>query len=316
MSDTNLAAVMTRLDVLEAQLSYLVERQRKQEELVDELVMPVAKEALKSLTATFADAEKKGYFAFGKELLALGRRIVESSSADDVRALGDSITAILDTVRDVTQPEVLQVAREAARVLEHTDDTKPLGLFAAMRATKNEDVGRGLAVMIEVLRRVGQSVSAASRKKGEGTARDTMNALLAPKRRTHKALPPRASVPEPETGAAKVAPVAAAAPRPEPGPVIEGVAVNADGSMVDPSRWTRSLGEKLAALEGVAMTDAHWKVVEFARSDFAERKASPNIRRITQAMGIETKALYALFPKAPARTIAKIAGLPKPAGCL
>jgi dissimilatory sulfite reductase related protein len=43
---------------------------------------------------------------------------------------------------------------------------------------------------------------------------------------------------------------------------------------------------------------------------------SPNIRRITLELGVSTKDVYALFPKAPARTIAKIAGIPKPAGCL
>ncbi|MDX2014742.1 MAG: TusE/DsrC/DsvC family sulfur relay protein [Myxococcaceae bacterium] len=45
-------------------------------------------------------------------------------------------------------------------------------------------------------------------------------------------------------------------------------------------------------------------------------KASPNIRRITQGTTLTTKDVYALFPKAPARTVSKIAGLPKPAGCL
>jgi sulfur relay (sulfurtransferase) DsrC/TusE family protein len=31
---------------------------------------------------------------------------------------------------------------------------------------------------------------------------------------------------------------------------------------------------------------------------------------------VTTKELYVLFPRAPGRTIASIAGLPKPAGCL
>jgi hypothetical protein len=51
----------------------------------------------------------------------------------------------------------------------------------------------------------------------------------------------------------------------------------------------------------------------FARADFEDR-VSPNIRRITQAPGVTTKDIYALFPKAPGAHIAKIAGLPKPAG--
>jgi TusE/DsrC/DsvC family sulfur relay protein len=73
---------------------------------------------------------------------------------------------------------------------------------------------------------------------------------------------------------------------------------------------------KIAAAQGVGMSEAHWKVVEFVRADFEATKVSPNIRRITQATGVSTKDLYTLFPKAPARTVAKIAGIPKPAGCI
>jgi tRNA 2-thiouridine synthesizing protein E len=69
-------------------------------------------------------------------------------------------------------------------------------------------------------------------------------------------------------------------------------------------------------MQGVEMAEAHWKLVEVARKDFESTKTSPNIRRLTQITDVTTKDVYALFPKAPARTLAKIAGLPKPAGCL
>ena len=57
-------------------------------------------------------------------------------------------------------------------------------------------------------------------------------------------------------------------------------------------------------------------MLDAARADFAATGSSPNIRRLTQVAGVSTKDLYVLFPRAPGRTIAKIAGLPKPAGCL
>ncbi len=98
--------------------------------------------------------------------------------------------------------------------------------------------------------------------------------------------------------------------------VMDGVGFGADGHLADASQWTRALGEKLASMQGVEMSDAHWALVEAARKDFGETKASPNIRRLTQVTTVTTKEVYALFPKAPARTLAKIAGLPKPAGCL
>ncbi len=60
----------------------------------------------------------------------------------------------------------------------------------------------------------------------------------------------------------------------------------------------------------------HWKLIDAARSDYADTGMSPNIHRLTQIAGVTTKDVYALFPKAPGRTIAKIAGLPKPVGCI
>lgn len=316
MTDTNLQAVLDRLDALQTQVAFLVEKQKKQEELIDEMVMPVAKEALKSLTGTFADAEKKGYFAFGQELLKIGQRIVETYSVEDVRALGDSVTTILDTVKAVTQPDVLSLASEATEVLHEADKTEPIGLMGVMRATRNDDVGRGLAVMVEVLRKVGKGAAAAAKQPKVTSSRDKVNALLAPRRRPVKAERPMLAS---GNGASKRVQVAAPAcdtgPS-APGPVIEGVAFTADGQLADPATWTSGIAEKIAAVEGVHLTDSHWKVVEFARRDYADRKSSPNIRRITQGMGVDTKSLYALFPKAPARTIAKIAGIPKPAGCL
>ena len=98
--------------------------------------------------------------------------------------------------------------------------------------------------------------------------------------------------------------------------MMDGVGFGADGHLADASTWTRALGEKLALLQGVEMTEAHWKLVEIARAEFVSTKVSPNIRRLTQIGAASTKDIYALFPKAPARTLAKIAGLPKPAGCL
>ena len=94
------------------------------------------------------------------------------------------------------------------------------------------------------------------------------------------------------------------------------VDVDADGYLVESTNWTREMGEAIAAELGVKLEPASWKVIDFARADFRETGQTPGLRRITARTGVDTKALYALFPKAPARTIAKIAGIPKPAGCL
>lgn len=95
------------------------------------------------------------------------------------------------------------------------------------------------------------------------------------------------------------------------------VQVNEEGFMTDPNEWTRDIAAELAKEEGIAeLTPAHWKVIEFCRQDAAASGKAPTLRRITTAAGVPTKELFALFPKGPAKKVARIAGLGKPEGCV
>ena len=90
-----------------------------------------------------------------------------------------------------------------------------------------------------------------------------------------------------------------------------------EGFMVDAREWTRDVAVALAKEEGIdPLTEQHWKVVDFCRRDFEERGESPTLRRITQAGGVSTKDIYQLFPKGPAKKVARISGLRKPTGCI
>lgn len=95
------------------------------------------------------------------------------------------------------------------------------------------------------------------------------------------------------------------------------VQVDEDGFLVNPNDWTREIAQALAAEQGIGvLTEAHWRVIEFMRADFAEKGAVPTIRRLSKVGGIETKELYDLFPNGPAKKAARIAGLGKPQGCV
>jgi dissimilatory sulfite reductase related protein len=95
------------------------------------------------------------------------------------------------------------------------------------------------------------------------------------------------------------------------------VEFDAEGFMADPGVWNREIAEALANEEGIdELTDMHWKVIDFCRADFAERGEAPTLRRITQAGGVTTKDIYKLFPKGPAKKVARISGLGKPTGCI
>jgi tRNA 2-thiouridine synthesizing protein E len=300
--------VLARLDALDARLAAMMERQRKQDELFDEL-RPMMSVMMREATRRLDAFEKRGHVEFVKELVKVGDRVLESYTADDVRQFGDAVIGILDTVRAMTQPEVLAVMGDAAELVAEPEKAEALGLVGMVRATSNSDVQRGMGVMMELLKKVGQGAAAAKRARQ-------------PRPRSAPRLPARAvagglAATAPKRAVAAAGP-ACATPKP-PGPaavVIDGVAFTADGHLADPAAWSRPLAERVAATLGVAMTEAHWRVVDFARADWEATKASPNIRRITTSIDVSTKELYALFPKAPARTVAKIAGTPKPAGCL
>lgn len=94
------------------------------------------------------------------------------------------------------------------------------------------------------------------------------------------------------------------------------VQVNDEGFLTNPSEWTRDIAIEIAKEEGVGeLSDTHWKIIEFCRQNAANGK-SPTMRTITNGTGISTKDLFALFPKGPAKKVARIAGLGKPEGCV
>ena len=85
---------------------------------------------------------------------------------------------------------------------------------------------------------------------------------------------------------------------------------------MNPKDWTPEVAETFAKEEGIELTDRHWEVINFVRKYYEERGQSPTIRQITVGAGIPTKELFKLFPGGPAKKVARIAGVPKPAGCI
>lgn len=326
-ADPSLASIAKQLELLTLQMNAVAERQRKTEELFEEFT-PILKLVMGSATERLDRLEKKGYFAFGQELVNVGERIMEGFTPDDVRQLGSAIVGILQTVREMTQPEVLRVAADASAVLQHADKAEPIGLFGMVRATGDQDVQKGMSVMMELMRHVGRAAVVVREKRKSSPhaeKREKLDAMLGSKRKLGVERPapkvPSSTSPTLSLKRPSAVPAGPACATPSAGPapvaaMMDGVGFGADGHLADASTWTHALGEKLAAMQGVEMTDAHWKLVDTARAEFVSTKVSPNIRRLTQIGAASTKDIYALFPKAPARTLAKIAGLPKPAGCL
>ena len=87
--------------------------------------------------------------------------------------------------------------------------------------------------------------------------------------------------------------------------------------------WTPELALVLAASENIELNENRWEVVSFVRAFYLEYNTSPAIRALVKAMAAKfgpekgnSRYLFRLFPKGPAKQATKIAGLPKPAKCL
>jgi TusE/DsrC/DsvC family sulfur relay protein len=98
-----------------------------------------------------------------------------------------------------------------------------------------------------------------------------------------------------------------------------GVTVDLDdeGFFLDPGQWSEEMAPEIAAEAGVGeLSEEHWRVIKFMRNEYLDKGAGPTVRVLGKSSGVPIKELYQLFPKGPAKTAAKIAGIPKPRGCI
>jgi tRNA 2-thiouridine synthesizing protein E len=96
-----------------------------------------------------------------------------------------------------------------------------------------------------------------------------------------------------------------------------------EGYLVNLADWNKDIAEAIAKAENVEMSENHWEVVNFLREYYDEYQIAPAVRVLTKAIGKQlgedkgnSKYLYELFPYGPAKQACKIAGLPKPTGCV
>ncbi|MGD9347889.1 MAG: TusE/DsrC/DsvC family sulfur relay protein [Candidatus Aminicenantes bacterium] len=94
--------------------------------------------------------------------------------------------------------------------------------------------------------------------------------------------------------------------------------LNEDGFMMNPDEWNETVALALArAEEGLDdLTEDHWKVIHYIRSYYQEKKLAPMVRKVCKNSGFSLKYIFELFPSGPAKGACKLAGLPKPDGCV
>ena len=94
--------------------------------------------------------------------------------------------------------------------------------------------------------------------------------------------------------------------------------VNEEGFLANPEQWNTDIALFLAQTEeGLdSLNDDHWSVINFIRAYYLDNGLAPMVRLICKSTGLKLKDIYGLFPSGPAKGAAKLAGLPKPDGCV
>ncbi len=142
----------------------LMRNTRNLEQMLDQMeslmelgrdVSPLTQQAFLTVMARLEEMERKGYFSFMQEGLAILDRVVEEYSEEDVRQLGENIVLILNTVKEMTQPEIMRMLQDTAVAIrddEYTD--KNVSMFSILRQLNDPEVKRGLAKTLNVLKTV------------------------------------------------------------------------------------------------------------------------------------------------------------------
>jgi dissimilatory sulfite reductase related protein len=95
------------------------------------------------------------------------------------------------------------------------------------------------------------------------------------------------------------------------------IEIDEDGFIQEPDKWNKEVAEDLAKAEqAFPMGEDHWKLVNYLRDYYLKYEIAPPIRMLVKQTGIDLKKIYELFPGGPAKGACKVAGLPKPTGCV
>jgi dissimilatory sulfite reductase related protein len=95
------------------------------------------------------------------------------------------------------------------------------------------------------------------------------------------------------------------------------IEIDEDGFLVDPADWNEDVAKYFAGVEEVEeLGEKHWEIINYLKNYFKQFGVAPMIRKLCKETGVSNKEIYDLFPSGPAKGACKIAGLPKPTGCV
>jgi dissimilatory sulfite reductase related protein len=93
--------------------------------------------------------------------------------------------------------------------------------------------------------------------------------------------------------------------------------VDEDGFIDDFNNWNKNWVKYVKHVEGIQeLTDEHWKVINVLQDYYKKNGIAPMVRILSKVTGYKLKYIYELFPSGPGKGACKMAGLPKPTGCV
>jgi uncharacterized protein YjgD (DUF1641 family) len=113
---------------------------------------PIGRTAIFSLMEKMEEFDQKGYFEFAQEAFGIFDEIVDSFTKEDVRALGENIETILETVKEMTQPELMGLVRRTAFTVREQEPPENITLRSLIKQMREPAVKRGMAKALMTLR--------------------------------------------------------------------------------------------------------------------------------------------------------------------
>ena len=141
--------ILSEIRHLSQQVDYLAMWQRRQEELLDEMV-PIARQAMDVATEHLQEWEENGYIAFVRELFGTPKEILENFTVEDARMLRESMVNILKVARSMTRPKMLVLLNNVAHVVEQP--AEDVSVFGLLKASHDTDTRRGVATALTLLK--------------------------------------------------------------------------------------------------------------------------------------------------------------------
>ena len=120
---------------------------------------PVSRELFLDFMNKLNEYDKKGYFEFAKEFTKISDNVVTSFTVKDVKNFGGNIAAILDTIKNLTQPDMLHALNNAVNVYKNLDIeiSEKVSIFSLMKELNTPEVKKGLSFGIKFLKNIAQS---------------------------------------------------------------------------------------------------------------------------------------------------------------